>query len=163
MTSFYRNVLKLLKRILFTFSRNRATYSSDVETDPSEDIPMVSQSGAGEVPYIIQHTGTRTFAKLAATEFTYKVKFDDQWRGRRLIDLRDRLHRMFSDLLERARQDIQDDDLLTIIIRHPALNHAIVIPLTRSGDLTVQKILDKIESVLQSDESLDIIDAFQGL
>ncbi|KAL4217298.1 hypothetical protein ACF0H5_023749 [Mactra antiquata] len=142
---------------------NTSTHPTEAEIQSSsqEDASPILQTGAGERPYTIKHTGTRTFSKTAATEFTFKVKFNDQWQGRRLVDIRDQLHHMFSDLLARARQDIQNDDLLNIIVRHPALNHAIVIPLTRSTDLTIQKILDKIESVLQSEESLNIIDTFQ--
>ena len=37
------------KTYLF-ISRNRVTYSSDMEYESSEDMPMTSQSGAGEVP-----------------------------------------------------------------------------------------------------------------
>lgn len=136
----------------------------EVNLDQISPVEAVNeQIDRGEDLYTIEHTGTRTFAKTAATEYTYKVKFNDQWQGQRLVDIMDQLNRLFIDLLNIARQNIHDDDLLIVIIRHPTLNNAVVIPLTRSRDLNVQTILDKIESILQSEESLDIVESFEGI
>ena len=118
--------------------------------------------GAEEPPYRIELAGTRRFARAVAVEKTYKVRFNDQWQGRRLGDLRRQLHRLFEQLLVRARDGINDNDLLRVVIRHDALNHAIVVPLQAAGDMNVEKILSKIENVLQSEESLAVDDSFQG-
>lgn len=126
--------------------------------------PMDSdvQIGYGEAPYTIERAGTRKFAKSVATETTYKVKFNDLWQGRRLNDLLGQLHRLFEELLAGAREGINDNDLLRVVIRHNGLNHAVVIPLISSEELTVQRILDKLENVLQSEESLSVDESFQG-
>ena len=119
----------------------------DTDVDPMSPVqqPMDVdvQIGYGETPYIIERAGTRKFAKSVATETTYKVKFNDLWQGRRLNDLLRQLHRLFEDLLTRAREGINDNDLLRVVIRHNGLNHAVVIPLISSEELTVQRILDK--------------------
>ena len=130
---------------------------------PEVSAPNNDQIGAGHVPYIIDHSGTRTFAKTAAIEKTYRVRFNDQWRGRRLTELKRQLYRLFEDLLAKARQDINDNDHLRIIIRHQALNQAAVVPFQAAGEMNVNKILDKIESLLQSEESLAVDDSFEGI
>lgn len=120
------------------------------------------QTGGGEDSYRIECTGTRKFARSAATETTYKVKLNDQWQGRRLTDLKSQLHDLFKNLLTRAREGINDNDLMRVVIKHDALNHAIVVPLMMAGEMNVEKILDKLENVLQSEENLTVDDSFQG-
>ncbi len=42
---------------------------------------------------------------------------------------------MFDDILNRARQGLDQDDLIRVIIRHEALDHAIVVPLQPAQQL----------------------------
>lgn len=74
------------------------------------DWPSTSgQSGGGgegsdsedplEKPYYIWKRDTRTFKKHWARDTTFKVKFNEQWRGDKLIDIQNKLHDMFEDLL----------------------------------------------------------------
>ena len=75
------------------------------------DQPSTSgQSGGGgnsrdplEKPYYIWKKDTRTFKKNLARDTTFKVKFSEQWRGDKLIDIQNELHNMFDDLLSQAR------------------------------------------------------------
>lgn len=124
---------------------------------------FLDQVGRSEEPYRIECTGTRKFSKRVAIGTTYKVKFNDQWRGRRLVDLHREQHDLFEDLLNRAREGINDDDLLRVVIRHDALNHAVVVPLIVARAMNVEKILVKLDIVLQSEESLEIDDSLQGI
>ena len=139
------------------------TFDNDQEASEPMDLQSDDeQEGCGAEPYKIDCTGTRKFARSAATETTYKVKFNDQWQGRRLRDLRRQLHRLFEEVLDRARVGLNDNDLLRVVIRHDALNHAVVIPLIAAGEMNVGRILNKLENVLQSEESLAVTDSFQG-
>jgi len=126
------------------------------------DNPDNARNPNEEPPYRIELSGVRRFARATATESTYRVRFNDQWQGRRLRELRRQLYRMFEDVLERARVGLEDNDLVRVIIRHGALNHAVVIPLREVGEADVETILQKIENVLQSDETLSIDDSFRG-
>lgn len=38
-----------------------------------------------------------------AHDTTFKVKFNDKWKGDRLIDIYDKLHEMIDDVLSQAR------------------------------------------------------------
>ena len=53
-----------------------------------------------------------------------------------------------------------DQDLGRVIFHHNGLNNNAVVPLQKLADLDVQTIMDKIESIVQSDESLPIDDSF---
>ncbi|KAL4226342.1 hypothetical protein ACF0H5_014325 [Mactra antiquata] len=46
---------------------------ADIQSSSQEDASPILQTGAGERPYTIKHTGTRTFSKIAATEYTFKL------------------------------------------------------------------------------------------
>ena len=75
-----------------------------------------------EKPYFIRKRETRTFKRNLARDTTFKVKFNDQWRGDRLKDIHDKLHDMFNDVLSQARG--HDADLGRVVLNHP-----IVVPL----------------------------------
>lgn len=83
------------------------------------------QSGGGDEnteaknPYFIWKKETRTYKKNLARDTTFKVKFNDQWRGDKLIDIYDKLHDMFDDVLSQARG--HDADLGRVVLSHPNL------------------------------------------
>lgn len=70
-----------------------------------DDQPSTSiQSGDEEVEnhYIIWTRDTRTFKKNLSSDISFKIKFNDQWRGGKLIDIYNQLHDMFDDVLSQA-------------------------------------------------------------
>ena len=116
------------------------------QSDPSADQVDPSQEqmgGAEEVLYQIELSRVRLFARSAATESTYKVRFNNDWQGRRLRDIELQLRRLFEDLLARVREIINQNDLLRVTLRHDGLNHAVVVPLQAAGDLNVEKMLSR--------------------
>lgn len=63
------------------------------------------QSGAGNErnkAYYIWKENIRTFKNLAR-DVSFKVKFNEQWRGEKLVDIYEKLHDMFDDVLSQAR------------------------------------------------------------
>lgn len=60
-----------------------------------------------------------------ARDTIFKLKFNDQWRGDKLIDIYDILHDMFNDVLSQARG--HDADLGRVVLSHPNLNNPITI------------------------------------
>ena len=94
-----------------------------IRCSPDGDEPSTSgQIGGGgssqdplEKPYYIWKKDTRTFKKNMARDTTFKVKFNEQWRGgEKLLDIHNKLHDMFDDLLSEARG--HDADLGRVVI-----------------------------------------------
>ncbi len=137
---------------------------SDASSQRGDEQPDASgpTSPAQLEPFDIVQSGRKTFAKSAAVETTYKVVFNKYWKGLKIGDLLGDLGGMFDDILARARQDMGDDDLLRVIIRHEALDHAIVVPLQPAQQLNAAMILEKVEAVLQSAENLALDESFRG-
>ena len=122
-----------------------------------------AQVGTGDEEFFhIEKTGERQFASRVATESTYKVRFHDEWRNRRLADVRDGLHAMFDAVLERAREGLAPNDLARVVLRHEALHHPVVIPLQEADRIDADVVMGQIENVLQSEEDLSINDSFEG-
>ncbi len=119
------------------------------DEQPDASGPTSPAVSLDDDPYEIVLSGRKTFAKSAAVETTYKVNFNDKWRGRKLSDLKDDMGQMFDNILARARQDMGDDDLLRVIIRHEELDQAIVVPLQPAQKLDAATITEKVEHVLQ--------------
>lgn len=89
-----------------------------------------------------------------ARDTTFKVKFNDQWRGDKLIDICDILHDMFNDVLSQARG--HDADLGRVVISHPNLNNPIVVPLQSWENLNADTVRSEITKVLNSNETIPV-------
>ena len=70
---------------------------------------------------------------------------------------------MFDELLYRARQGLKDNDLIRLVIRDRALHSgAIAIPLHAADRMNSEKVMERVENVLQSEENLAIDQSFEG-
>lgn len=116
------------------------------ESSDSEDTPTK--------PYYIWKRDTRTFKKNWVRDTTFKVKFNEQWRGDKLLDIQNNLHDMFDDLLSQARE--HDANIGRVVISHPSLNNAIVVPLQSWETLNADVVMSEIVKVLNSNESLSV-------
>lgn len=105
-------------------------------------------------PYFIWKRDTRTFKKNWVRDTTFKVKFNEQWQGNKLMDIQNNMHDMFEDLLSQARG--HDADLGRVVISHPSLNNAIVVPLQAWETLNADVVMSEITKVLNSNESLSV-------
>ena len=123
-------------------------------SDPEPESSMDSK------PYTFRKKNQRTFIKNGAVDTCYQVKFDDQWQGQKLGNIKKQLHNMFEDILQQARGELDDQDLGRVIIHHNGLNQNVVVPLQKLGDLNAEVVMEKIESILQSEESLPVDDSF---
>lgn len=67
------------------------------------------------------------FAKSSATEKTFEIKLSEDWRGDKFKDIHDQLHKMFDDILDKARGNAKD--LCRVVVHHGGLVISIVVPL----------------------------------
>lgn len=122
-----------------------------------DDQPSSSiQSGGGnerDKPYYIWKKDIRTF-KNQARDVSFKVKFNEQWREEKLVDMYEKLHVMFDDVLSQARG--HDADLGRVVISHPNLNNPIVVPLQSWQNLNADRVMSEITKVLNSNETLSV-------
>lgn len=97
--------------------------TNKLQEQPSTSTVQQVESGQtiseGEKPYYIWKKDSRTFMKNMTTETTFKLKINEQWTGEKLVDIYDKLHDMFNDVLG------DDSDLGRVVIQHPKLNNAI--------------------------------------
>lgn len=105
-------------------------------------------------PYYIWKKESRTFKKNTATETTFKLKFNEQWTGEKLINIYEKVHGMFDDVLAEAKGD--DSDLGRVVIQHPKLNNAIVVSLRKWGDLNTNTVMSEVTKVLNSNEDVPV-------
>ncbi|KAK3105356.1 hypothetical protein FSP39_023301 [Pinctada imbricata] len=116
------------------------------------------QSGGGddkaEKAYFIWKKENRTYKKNLARDTTFKMKFNDQWRGDKLIDIHDKLHEMLDDVLSQARG--HDADLGRVVLSHPDLNNSIVVPLQSWEKLNADTVMSEITKVLNSNETIPV-------
>ena len=136
--------------------KRQRTLTPNGELGPAIEDPLDLESKSAR-GYVIRCRGERQFAN-SAKEITYEVKFEKEWYGQNLSQLRDRLTEMFTDLLETVRQHERD---LGKVVIFPQNMDPIVVPLMKWENMTVEQILSHIERVAQSKKSIDIDENFK--
>lgn len=66
---------------------------------------------------------------------------------------------MFEDVLTKAKGGEQD--LGRVIIRHPELNHPIVVPLDKWSNINTNTVMSAVENVLNSNQSLSLSESIE--
>ena len=84
---------------------------------------------------------------------TYKVLFKDIEVTE---DVLSTLKRMFAAIIEDLTKGAKSTDLVRLTVQSPSLDYPIVIPFVRTPELTVDRFMAEIESVLQSNEDFMI-------
>ena len=133
------------------------TQQSDVALDsPLGESPLQVESPDVDKPpaYIIEKGAGRVYAVNAAHDIPFRVRFNEEWAGHRVVDFLDELDMLFENVLRQAGQDMKQDDIGRVIITHPALDNPIVIPLQPWHQLTPEFIRNSIQSVLNSNHNL---------
>jgi hypothetical protein len=132
---------------------------------PDISVSAPSQRVAGitpePAPYIFRQSGQKTFSKNLTTETTYRVKFTDVWKGKELRDIFKDMQQMFEDVLTKAKGSEQD--LSCVIVRHPELNHPIVVPLDKWSNINTNTVMTAVENVLNSDQKFSLSDQTEVL
>lgn len=136
----------------------------------NNDLPDISVSAPSQrvagitpepAPYIFRQSGQKTFSKNLTTETTYRVKFTDVWKGKELRDIFKDMQQMFEDVLTKAKGSEQD--LSCVIVRHPELNHPIVVPLDKWSNINTNTVMTAVENVLNSDHKFSLSDQMEVL
>ena len=112
-------------------------------------------------PYILSERNRRSALQRTVEEVIYDIKLDDRYDNRKLADILPHLDNVFRDVLRDVRPSTaRDTDLVRIYLQHPDLRVPITIPLRPWSDLKVRDVMDKIEHVLTSKESLRVQEGF---
>ena len=98
----------------------------------------------------------RTYAKNAAVDKTYQVKVNKKHHGELLEDMKYGVHYVFDQVLNKARVDLEGNDLGHVVIQHDGLHDPIFIPLQPWIQLDANKVMDTIEKVMNSNQNLAI-------
>ena len=104
----------------------------------------------------------RQFKKKLITETIYEVRFSEEWTGEKLINVKQQLHEMFEKSIKEATSGANmDTDFGRIFISHEKLSPPIIIKPQPLNQLTAETVMQEIERVLHSEESLDINSTFE--
>lgn len=148
-----------------TLHTQTTKFRSYVTTICRTSLFLHRQRVAGITPepalYISRQSGQKTFSKNLTTETTYRVKFTDVWKGKELRDIFKDMQQMFEDVLTKAKGSEQD--LSCVIVRHPELNHPIVVPLDKWSNINTNTVMTAVENVLNSDQKFSLSDQTEVL
>ena len=144
--------------------RERLSDSSSSDTGNTSDdseVPNDKFENVENKPYTFEKRVEKEYMSYKAKDRTYEVKFNDEWRGSKLIQLYFALFYMFQDVLRNAKANLAGNDLGRVVIHHDGLNNPIVVPLVPLDLLDANRIMDRIEEVLNSNETLELDDSFR--
>ena len=130
--------------------KRQASFSDDEE--PKSPRPL---------PYIIEDVEDHVMRRFGYEERKFRVRFQEEYMGRRLIEIQQQLTEMFDAVVERALREYNAEDRTSIVIQHGDLRREIVIHMRPNRDISGLTIMNRIEKILQSDETLSIDNSFQ--
>ena len=133
-------------------------HAVDTQAETGETAPKKKKRGPDS--YEITQVKERTFAKTGAVEKTYKVILKDDWKGDSLKEVRKELRDMFDKTLQMAKGKMAGADRGRVMIEHNLLKNPIVVPLQPLQQLTSEVIMNVVENVLNSNDSLSITSDF---
>ena len=102
--------------------------------------------------YEIQSVRERTVQKFNTTGWDYTMQFRQIESVSNVSEILGILHGVFNHLLSRLLDGVAPTDQVRISFDSPYLNRDIYVPFVPAADMTVERILAKIEHVLQSNE-----------
>ena len=112
------------------------------------------------LPYHIKEIQHRVARRYGYEERNFRATFDQQYMGHRLIDIQQQLEDMFQDVVDKATERHGPHDKARVVIQHNDLRQDIVTPMRPESLITGKTIMDRMEKVLQSDESLSVDNSF---
>ena len=117
-----------------------------------------------EPVFKISQTTIKQNAKFKTIKKTYTATLENKGR---LVPSTKNIHILFNNLLSHLTEKVPDNDLIGLTLTSPSLDYPVSIPYKRRGNLSASDILDKIESILNSNEDFRIdnrlkIDVMQG-
>ena len=151
-------------------SKNDNLYNKEVwslQPGPSHITPRqtgggdASQTDQTQMSYQFEKVGEKTF-KNGVIDRHYRVKFnpDQSLDGRNLSSMHEQLEDMFDDIIEQARDNLDDNNLMRLVVHHPKLTNNIHIPLRKIENLSGHDALEYVENVMSSHQDLDMDDSF---
>ena len=90
--------------------------------------------------------------KFNMTAKNYGVHFNNTLDDVDLLESRNRTYDIFQHLLEDVTKDMNPKDQVRFVLRSDQLQSAISIPFCSLEELTVEKVLSRVEKVIQSNE-----------
>ena len=125
------------------------------EIDDDDNIQPSTPSDFYRIDQISQRHVKKYKAK--ATDYTIKMKNTDELSP---VEAMSTLSQVFEDLLDRLTAEIRGKDFVRFVLQAPGLDKAISLPFIKRDDLTVDRVMTRIEHVLQSHEEIKVDDAW---
>ena len=120
-------------------NKKRRTMSG-AEGEQSQD----DNSSQDTKPYKIHKVNETVSRRFGIEETTFKASFDSSnYENKRLLDMTEDLRDMFSEMLEEASANYNDDDMARLSIFHNSLQVPITVHLRSKNNVTPDTILDR--------------------
>lgn len=119
----------------------------NLEIEAPEDAPIIDPLNYCELRPMFRKSSTRFGANYGQYDLTFKNTQD-------VADVEVLLLSVFTYVLEKIKQDGDDQDMLGFFLNHPMLDIPIIIPLRPQISLNAEMVVDEICKVLQSKKEL---------
>ena len=96
------------------------------------------------VPYRIEQINERRARKYGVEEVTFKAKFNNNYQGKKLLDITNDLGAMFGSVMDRVRANHPNpNDKARLSIRHIGLDKEITIHCQPQHNITSEVIMER--------------------
>ena len=109
----------------------------------------------------IKRTLKSSFNGGTVSEAIYKISFKAHLLNRPLVSIMGAIESAISTIIDRLNANYNPQDLVSVFIMAPNLHTPHTLGLQPLAELSLKGVLELIENILQSDESLELVDGFE--
>ena len=119
-----------------------------MDEPPDKKRRIVQDDGAENVeerPYVVERVRETRAHRYNVEEITFRARFNDDLKGRDLLDITDDLHGMFQEIMEKVENEhSRDDDRARLSIKHAGLDREIFIHCQPKHNITADAIMERL-------------------
>lgn len=93
--------------------------------------------------YKIEKIHQTVVRKYGVEEYTYKAKFNDEIHGAKIIDIKDDVHSMFSDVMAEVDSAYTPGERVRLSINHHGMDREMTIHLQQRENITPDMIMNR--------------------
>jgi len=116
---------------------------ADRDEPPDKRVRMDSEGQEEKKPYKIQKIHQTVVRKYGVEEYTFRAKFNDDLHGAKVVDVKDDIHAMFSDVMAEVDSTYAPGERVRLSINHDGMDREITIHLQQRENITSDTIMER--------------------
>lgn len=124
------------------------------DSEDEDEMPELEQTDDFSLYYDLTLNSEQNMPKFHSTATSYKIRLKNIHNAKNVLPI---LHGVFDDVLKIVLSSAQENDRVGFFLNQVStMDHPLVLPYCKVGELSSDRILSALERMLQSNAELDL-------